>query len=67
MHKPAWYAAKALELCGMIVVLVGLGLSISYGRGENGLASMRYEMNGLMIGGGLFAAGWLLERRLGSR
>ena len=62
-----WYLAKGLEGVGMIVVLVGLVLSIQLGMEEEGLSSMRYEGNALMIGGGLFALGWLLERAIGSR
>jgi len=65
--KALWYVAKALELAGMIVVLVGLALSIGYGLDDQGMASMQHELRGLLIGGGLFAVGWLLESRLGAR
>ena len=51
----------------MLVVLVGVFWSISLGLEDEGLSSMAAEMKGLMWGGGLFLAGWLLERRLGTR
>ncbi len=65
--KPLWYFAKLLELAGMVIVLVGLLASISFGLGEEGLKSMTYELRGLTIGGGLFAAGWILESAISRR
>lgn len=68
MKNPAlWWVAKALEGVGMVIVLAGLLISIQYGFQEEGLKSMRYEYNGLMIGGGMFFVGWLIERALGAR
>jgi len=63
-RRPLWWLAKALEGIGLLVVLVGVFWSISLGLEDEGLGSMRAEMNGLLIGGGLFVAGWLLERWL---
>ena len=62
-----WYLAKGLEGVGMLVVLVGLVISIQLGMDEDGLASMRYEGQALMLGGGLFVLGWALERSIGGR
>jgi len=64
---PAWWLAKALEGAGMVVVLCGLVLSIRLGFRDEGLESMRYEGTALLLGGGLFALGYLLERVLGRR
>jgi len=65
--KKLWYLAKALEGVGMIVVLAGLLMSIGLGMEEEGLASMRYEGTALMVGGGLFLGGWVLERSIAAR
>jgi len=63
-----WALAKALEGVGMVIVLVGLLVSIELGvREGDSLASMRYEMQALMIGGGLFILGYLIERAVGGR
>jgi hypothetical protein len=62
-----FYVAKVLEGAGLVVVLVGLVLSIRLGLQEEGLASMRHEGIGLLVGGGLFALGWALERAAGAR
>jgi hypothetical protein len=62
-----WWLAKGLEGVGMLVVLVGVFMSISLGLEDEGLSSMAAERKGLVWGGGLFLAGWVLERRLGTR
>ena len=62
-----WYLAKTLEGVGMVLVLVGVFMSISLGLEDEGLASMRMEMQGLMWGGGMFVLGWLIERSIGAR
>jgi hypothetical protein len=68
MSKRAlWWIAKALEGVGMLLVLIGVFWSISLGYEDDGLGSMRMEMRGLMVGGGLFVVGWLLERAVGAR
>ncbi len=59
--------AKALEAIGLVVVLVGLTMSIQLGMADDGLGSMKQEFNGLFIGGGLFAVGYILERVAGTR
>lgn len=66
-HGWTWTLAKGLEALGMIVVLVGLVISIRLGLDEDGLGSMRYEGMALLIGGGLFLVGWMLERAVGGR
>ena len=66
-HNSVWWLAKVLEGAGMVVVLVGLVLSVQLGLGEQGLKSMEYELNGLLVGGGLFLAGYVIERKLGAR
>ena len=65
--KWLWYTAKALEGLGMVVVLVGLLLSIQLGFQDEGLESMRYEGMALLWGGGMFFAGWMIERAIGGR
>ena len=62
-----WYTAKACEGIGLLIVLWGLVVSMTLGMEEEGLKSMAIEGYGLMIGGALFALGWLLERGIGSR
>ena len=59
--------AKTLQGLGLVLVLVGVLVSIRLGMGDESLASMRWEMRGLMYGGLVFALGWLLERRIGGR
>ena len=61
--KSLFAVGKFLEALGLIVVLLGLFASMSAGRNEDGLASMKFEFQGLSIGGLLFLVGWLLERR----
>ncbi len=67
MRRFLWYVSKVLEGGGLLVVLVGVLLSIDLGLSEEGLKSMAIEFRGLMIGGGMFVAGWLLERAVGGR
>jgi hypothetical protein len=65
--KAWWTVAKLLEGAGLVVILAGVFISVGLGIEEEGLASMRAEFQGLALGGALFLAGWLLERRLGAR
>lgn len=67
MKSGLYWLAKGLELAGMVVVLAGVVASIRLGMQEEGLKSMAYEGYALMIGGGLFFGGLLIERRLGMR
>lgn len=62
-----WLVAKGLEGLGLVVVLVGLVTSIQLGFQEEGLKSMKYESYALLVGGAIFLAGMLLERRIGAR
>jgi hypothetical protein len=62
-----WWLAKGLEGAGLVVVLMGVVWSIVLGLQDEGMASMRYEFQALMVGGALFLLGYLLERRLGAR
>jgi len=62
-----WFLAKTLEGVGMFVVLAGLLMSIHLGMDDQGLASMKYEGTALMVGGGLFIVGGMLERAIGAR
>lgn len=57
-----WKFAKALEGLGLVVILVGVFWSIGLGLQDRGLESMGLEFQGLLIGGGMFAVGWLMER-----
>ena len=63
--KWTYTAAKMLQGIGLVVVLVGVFMSMSLGFQDEGLSSMKMEFQGLMVGGGLFLAGWLLERTTG--
>lgn len=65
--RSLWWFAKGLEGVGMVLVLVGVFMSISLGYEDEGLASMAIEFKGLMVGGGMFLAGWLIERWIGAR
>ncbi|MDP6539105.1 MAG: hypothetical protein QF903_03795 [Planctomycetota bacterium] len=68
MPPPFLYRlGKFLEGVGLLVILVGLSMSIGLGFEDEGLASMASEFRGLMLGGGLFALGYLLERVAGGR
>lgn len=62
-----WKIAKGLEALGLVVILVGVSMSIHLGFQDEGLASMKQEFQGLMLGGGLFLAGYMLERFAGTR
>jgi len=62
-----WVLAKLLEGVGLVVILVGMFLSMRLGFHDEGLASMGIEFQGLFLGGALFLAGWVLERRVGAR
>ena len=53
---------KLLEGLGLVLVLVGVVLSMRLGLQDESLSSMEHEMTGLLAGGGVFLAGWLLER-----
>lgn len=57
---------KALQALGLIVILVGVVVSIGLGRMEQGLESMWVELQALLAGVLLFAAGTFLLR-LGGR
>ena len=65
--RRTWFLAKTLEGAGMVIVLAGLLMSIHLGFEEQGLESMRYEGTALLVGGGLFVAGWWIERSIGAR
>lgn len=59
---PARYLlGRGLQIMGLAAVLVGLAFSISLGFQEAGLASMKYELMGLLGGGALFVAGRLIQ------
>ena len=62
-RSPLFVIGKFLEAAGLIVVLFGFLASVSAGAREDGLSSMAYEFRGLMLGGGLFLVGWLIESR----
>ena len=62
-----WIVAKLLEGAGLVVILLGVLFSMGLGFQDRGLESMQIEFRGLAVGAALFAAGWLIERRLGAR
>jgi hypothetical protein len=51
------WIAKMLELIGMVIVLAGLLYGINY-------SLIKFELNALVIGGMVFCAGWLLEKKV---
>jgi hypothetical protein len=65
--RAVWFLAKLLEGAGLVVILVGVLFSMGMGFQDRGLESMQIEFRGLAIGAALFAAGWLIERTVGSR
>lgn len=66
-RRVLWWIAKTLEGVGMLIVLVGVFISMNLGFGDEGLASMAAEFQGLMWGGGMFVVGLALERLIKSR
>jgi hypothetical protein len=49
--------AKLIELIGMVVVLCGFIYGIQY-------SLVKFELGALVIGGAIFYAGWLIERKM---
>ena len=58
---------KVLEGLGLVLVLVGVLLSMRLVLEDESLASMEFELKGLLAGGALFLLGWVLERAGRSR
>ena len=50
------WLGKMLELIGMVIVLAGLLYGMNY-------SLISFELSALAIGGAVFCAGWLLEKR----
>ena len=50
------WAAKMLELVGMVVVLTGFLYGVRF-------SLIRFELGALAVGGAIFYCGWLLEKR----
>ena len=67
MTRAVYYLAKLLEVLGLLVILLGLLTSVQQGMNDDGLSSMRSEMNGLVWGSVMFGVGWMLERSVGAR
>ena len=65
--RSVYFLAKALEGAGLLVVLIGCVWSMFLGFRDRGLESMGIELRSLVGGAILFAAGWMLERAMGSR
>ncbi len=65
--RQLWRLGKVLQGIGLVIVLVGLLVSVETGMRDEGLTSQRVEFYGLILGGGLFMAGWLLQRSVGGR
>ena len=51
-----FWAAKLLQLIGMVVVLTGFLYGIKF-------SLVRFELGALAIGSAIFYGGWLLEKR----
>ena len=60
--RAVYLLGKGLEVLGLVLVLVGVVLSMRLGLDDESLASMEFELKGLLAGGALFLLGWLLER-----
>jgi hypothetical protein len=56
------WLGKGLQALGLLVILVGVLVSIGLGHLEQGLSSMMVELQALLIGVLLFAAGTFLLR-----
>jgi len=48
--------AELIELIGMVIVLCGFIYGIQY-------SLVKFELSALVIGGAIFCAGWLIERK----
>ncbi len=62
MSALAWRLGRILQSIGLIVILVGVLMSVDAGMGDESLKSQRIELMGLMVGGGMFLAGWVLTK-----
>lgn len=63
--KLAWKLGRLMQGLGLIVTLVGVLMSVDAGMRDQGLESQRMELMGLLLGGGLFIAGWVVTRSTG--
>ena len=64
MSAFVWRLGRILQSVGLIVILVGVMMSVDAGMSDESLKSQRIELMGLMIGGGLFLAGWVLTKSI---
>lgn len=63
--KFVWQLGRLMQATGLIVVLVGVLMSVDAGMRDQSLESQRMELMGLLLGGGLFIAGWVVTRSTG--
>jgi hypothetical protein len=61
LNRAFWYIAKALQVLGLLIVLVGILTGLSNPLGD---AEFRAETRSAIIGVVVFAAGWLIEKKL---
>lgn len=61
LKRAFWYISKALQVLGLLIVLVGILTGLSNPLGD---AEFRAETRSAIIGVVVFAAGWLIEKKL---
>ncbi|MEK7727864.1 MAG: hypothetical protein AAB354_05580 [candidate division KSB1 bacterium] len=61
LNRAFWYLAKALQVLGLLIVLVGILTGLSNPLGD---AEFRAETRSAIIGVLVFGVGWLMEKRL---
>jgi hypothetical protein len=62
LNRAFWYLAKALQLLGLFIMLIGILVALSNPLGD---AAFRIETRNALIGVLLFGVGWLMEKKLG--
>ncbi len=60
--KLVWQIGRLMQGIGLVVVLAGVLMSVDAGMQDESLKSQRMELMGLLLGGGLFIAGWVVTR-----
>ena len=60
LNRAFWYVAKALQVIGLLIVLIGILTGLSNPLGD---AEFRAETRSAIIGVVLFGVGWLIEKK----
>jgi len=61
LNRALWYLAKALQVLGLLIVLVGILTGLSNPLGD---AEFRAETRSAIVGVVVFGVGWLIEKKL---